>query len=61
MAHDPEKVPLEHADLFYHGMPGPSGVPVGLSDAEYDAQKARMIEEGTWPFPEHYPDPEGES
>lgn len=43
---DPELVPLEHADLFHHGDDGR-----GLEDEEYDAQKARMIESGTWPFP----------
>ncbi|HEY9438275.1 MAG TPA: hypothetical protein VIS29_06430 [Streptomyces sp.] len=54
MPHDPEKVPLDHADLFYHGIPGPTGVPVGLTDAEYDREKARRSAEGTWPlaFPE---------
>jgi hypothetical protein len=47
---DPDLVPLEHADLFYHGMPDEDGNPVGLSDEEYDAEKARKIADGTWPF-----------
>jgi hypothetical protein len=52
MAFDPEKVPVEHADLFYHGKPGPDGKPVGLTDEEYDAQRDRMIADPDqdWPF-----------
>ena len=49
MAHDPEKVPVEHADLFYHGKPDADGNPVGLTDDEYNGEKARRIAEGTWP------------
>lgn len=50
MPHDPEKVPLEYADLFYHGKPGPNGEAVGNSDEEYDALKARLTASGDWPF-----------
>lgn len=53
MAFDPELVPLEHADLFYHGKPGPDGSPQGLTDEQWDAQKAEMQENGSWPFPAH--------
>ena len=48
--HDPSLVPPEHADLFYHGKPDEDGNPVGLTDEEYDAEKAEMQAEGTWPF-----------
>ena len=50
MPFDATKVPPAYADLFYHGIPSPTGVPLGLTDAEYDAQKARMIEAGEWPL-----------
>ena len=48
--HDPSLVPPEHADLFYHGKPDEDGNPVGLTDEEYDAEKAEMQAEGTWPL-----------
>lgn len=47
---DPDLVPTAHADLFYHGKPDEDGNPVGLTDEQYDAQKARMQNEGEWPF-----------
>lgn len=50
MAFDPEKVPAEHADLFYSGRPADDGSPVGLTDEQYDAMKARYRERGEWPF-----------
>lgn len=50
MAHDPEKVSLEHADLFYHGKPGPDGRPVGLTDEQWDAQAVILRAEGVYPF-----------
>ena len=54
---DPELVPTEHADLFYSGKPAPDGSPVGLSDEQYDAMKARYRERGEWPFdPPRAPD-----
>lgn len=58
MPFDPEKVPAEHADLFYDGKPDEDGNPVGLSDEGYDAQKQYYREHPDlhWPF-----DPEEES
>lgn len=50
MPFDPEKVPTAHADLFYHGRPGPDGKPEGLTDEQYDGQKEAMIARGEWPF-----------
>lgn len=50
MAFDPERVPREHADLFYHGRPAEDGSPRPLSDAEWDAQKAEKLAGGVWPF-----------
>lgn len=50
MAHDPEKVPEQHADIFYHGMPDGDGHPVGLTDEEYDGLKAERQAAGTWPL-----------
>jgi hypothetical protein len=50
MPFDPEKVPVEHADLFYHGRPGADGGPVGLTDSQYDGLKAELRERGEWPF-----------
>lgn len=50
MAHDPEKVPLEHADLFYHGKPNEDGTPQGLTDEQYDRLKADRQARGEWPF-----------
>lgn len=51
MAFDESKVPVEHADLFFHGGPPDEfGRPRGLSDEQWDAQKARMLAEGTYPF-----------
>lgn len=52
MPFDPEKVPEEHADLFYHGKPDEDGNPVGLTDQQYDAQKQfyREHPDLRWPF-----------
>lgn len=51
MPFDPEKVDPQHADLFYHGgPPDEDGTPRPLSDEQWDAQKARMTENGDWPF-----------
>lgn len=50
MSFDPERVPLEHADMFYHGKPGPDGRPVGLTDEQWDAQAASMRADGTYPL-----------
>lgn len=49
--HDPDLVPEDAADLFYHGKPAEDGTPRGLEDEQYDEQKAAMIAAGTWPFP----------
>ena len=52
-----EKVPVDFADLFYHqtldGTP-----PTGLSNEEYDRQKADMQAAGTWPFDDRSDDEE---
>lgn len=50
MPFDASKVPMRHADLFYHGKPDDDGNPVGLTDEQWDAQKADMRAEGTWPL-----------
>lgn len=50
MAHDPSKVPAQHADLFYHGKPNEDGTPNGLTDDQYDRLKARLQAAGTWPL-----------
>lgn len=50
MAHDAAKVPAEFADLFYDGKPDSDGNPVGLTDEQYDALKARKQAAGEWPF-----------
>ena len=48
---DPQLVPEQHADVFYHGRPDPeTGEPVGLTDEEYDALKAERQADGTWPL-----------
>lgn len=49
---DPDKVPAEHADLFYHGKPGPDGEPVGLTDEQWDEQAAFVEAHPDiyWPF-----------
>lgn len=52
MAFDPEKVDPRFADLFYHGKPGPDGKPEGLTDKQWDAQKAEKQANGSWPFDE---------
>ena len=45
MSFDATKVPEEYADLFHHGDNGR-----GLTDEEWDAQKARMREAGNFPL-----------
>lgn len=52
MAFDPDKVPAQHADLFYHGKPDENGHPVGLTDEQWDDQKQRMVASGTYPLEE---------
>ena len=50
MSFDPDKVPVDHADLFYHGKADEAGNPVGLTDEEYDRLKERRQADGEWPF-----------
>lgn len=50
MAHDPEKVDPEHVELFYHGVPGPTGLPVPLSDDEWDEQRAVLEAHDAYPW-----------
>ena len=50
MPFDPDKIDPEFADLFYHGRPTADGTPVGLSDSEWDAQRALLTLFGDYPF-----------
>lgn len=47
---DPTKVDPDHADLFYHGYEGTDGEPVGLSDEEWDQQRATLEKYDAYPW-----------
>lgn len=53
MPFDPDKVPDQYGELFYHGKPDEDGNPVGLTDEQWNQQKQELVEMGIYPFPLH--------